>query len=205
MLGLNYNQAEAMEFDFQPLSSLCRIEVNLATGFGSGTIRGTFGKMGGSIDFYPENPSLSNGKILLSSRSLRFGHAKVAYDAHATDWMDSSSHPEIIFDLVRLSSFSWHGKELRADAEGILDLKGNRSRIKIPLSVRYFRGERRKFEGKTGDLLRLEGLLTLQRSEFGLAAGILRNEIMEDIVVRISITGASNEIRPFLPSRLFRR
>ena len=46
----------AMEFDFQPLSSLCRVEVNLATGFGSGTVKGDFWEDEWKNELFPENP-----------------------------------------------------------------------------------------------------------------------------------------------------
>ena len=60
----------AMEFDFHPLSSLCRIEINLSTGFGSGKVRGNFEKIRGKISFSLENPGVSNGQIYLNARSF---------------------------------------------------------------------------------------------------------------------------------------
>ena len=192
-----------MEFDFQPLSSLCRIEVHLATGFGSGTIRGTFGKMKGTLVFSPEKPQHTKGRILLASRSLRFGYPKVAYDTHAPDWLDSANYPEILFQLNGLHNFSWHGKELRAEAKGQLSIKGVQKTITIPMSIHYFRDERRKYEGKRGDLLRLDGILSIPRSEFGLSPNHHLDVILENIDVLVSITGASKRVRPLLPSRLF--
>jgi len=202
-IGTMAQNIYAMEFDFQPLSSLCRIEVNLATGFGSGTIRGTFGKMKGTLFFSPENPQQTEGRILLASRSLRFGYPKVAYDTHAPDWLDSTNYPEILFQLNELQNFSWHGKELRAEAIGQLSIKGVQKSVTIPMSIHYFRDERRKYEGKRGDLLRLDGILRISRSEFGLSPQNYFDVILENIDVLVSITGASNRVRPLLPSRLF--
>ncbi|MDA7822977.1 YceI family protein [Opitutales bacterium] len=193
----------AMEFDFRPLASLCRVEVNLATGFGSGAIRGTFGQMDGKMNFSPEYPENSSGKIVLNSRSLRFGYPIVAYETHIPEWLHSSRHPVISFTLEKLQDFAWHKKELRTDAFGVLQIKGIEKSLRIPLSIRYFRGQRRKYEGKAGDLIRLEGMLVLPRSQFGLAPGKFMEIVREDITVRMSITGASNRVRPFLPSRLF--
>ena len=193
----------AMEFDFRPLASLCRVEVNLSTGFGSGSIRGTFGQMVGTLKFHPEFPEKTSGMIALSTRSLRFNYPKVAYEAHAPEWLNSSQYPQISFDLESLKDISWHGKELRSEALGILKIKGVVKSIQVPLSTQYFRKERRKYEGKNGDLLRLEGLVEIPRSEFGLSSGKLTNEVEDEITVRISITGASVRVRPFLPSRLF--
>lgn len=195
----------AYEFDFQPLSSLCRIEVQISTDFGSGSIRGTFGKMSGKMNFSPESPNLTKGKINLSSRSLRFGYSKVAYDAHAPDWLNSSKYPEISFTLQKLDEFSWHGKELRALAVGDLSIKGTNRRVQIPVSVKYYRAERRKYQGRSGDLIQIQGLFSLSRSQFGLAPGDFLGSVLEDIDIQFSITGASDTVRPFLPSRLFRK
>jgi polyisoprenoid-binding protein YceI len=203
IIGLACCRAGAMDFDFQPLSSLCRIEVQLATGFGSGAIRGTFGKMRGNIIFSPEKPQQTKGRILLASRSLRFGYPKVAYDTHAPDWLDSANYPEILFQLNGLQNFSWHGKELRAEAKGQLSIKGVQKTVTIPMSIHYFRDERRKYEGKRGDLLRLDGILSIPRSEFGLSPNHNLDVILENIDILVSITGASNRVRPLLPSRLF--
>ena len=193
----------AMEFDFRPLASLCRVEVNLSTGFGTGSIRGTFGQMVGTLNFHPEFPEKTSGKIVLSTRSLRFNYPKVAYEAHAPEWLNSSQYPQISFDLESLKNISWHGKELRSEASGILKIKGIVKSIQVPLSTHYFRKERRKYEGKNGDLLRLEGLVEIPRSEFGLSSGKLINAVEEEITIHISLTGASDRVRPFLPSRLF--
>jgi polyisoprenoid-binding protein YceI len=197
------NYVQAMEFDFSPLSSLCRIEVNLTTGFGRGNLRGTFAKISGNLNFDPENPQVTKGKIILSSRSLRFGHARVAYDTHSSDWLDSSKHPEIIFQLNSLSECSWHDRELRAIGNGTLQIKGILKEVTLPLSFHYYRDKRRKYEGKKGDLLRLDGLLSLPRSQFGLSPNSQLEVIKEDIQVRISVTGVSDRVRPFLPSKHF--
>ena len=134
---------------------------------------------------------------------MRFGYPKVAYDTHAPDWLDSTNFPEILFQLKELQNFSWHGKELRAEAKGQLSIKGVKKTVTIPMSIHYFRGERRKYEGKKGDLLRLDGILRIPRSEFGLSPHNHLDVIMENIDIMVSITGASNQIRPLLPSRLF--
>ena len=199
-LGTVAEDLYSMEFDFQPLSSLCRVEVNLSTNFGAGTVRGTFGKIIGKINFAPERPQSTNGKISLSSRSLRFNYAKVAFDSHSPDWLNSAQYPEISFHMNSLENFSWHGKELRAEAKGVLIIKGISKHITMPISVHYFRAARRKYEGKPGDLLKIEGLLALPIREFSLPGG---NEIDQNVEVTVSMTGASDRVRPLLPSRLF--
>jgi len=194
---------QAMEFDFSALSSLCRVEVNLATGFGSGTVRGNFEKIRGKINFSPERPSLATGQIFLNSRSLNFGHPQVSFDAHKSAWLDSKKFPEISFRLLQLTNLNWQGRELRSEANGILKIRGIERETSIPLSLYYLRNERRKYQGRAGDLIRLNALLTLPRSEFGIAPNDYLESILEEITVMVSITGVSDFVRPFLPSRLF--
>jgi polyisoprenoid-binding protein YceI len=195
----------AMEFDFRPLSSLCRIEVNLTTDFGSGKVRGTFGQLAGNLNFYPENPSITEGKVLMRSGSLRFGHAKVAHSTHTPEFLDSRRYPEISFQLKSLNNFAWHDRELRAIGLGTLTIKGKANRIEIPLSIRYHRGERRKYEGTTGDLLRIDGMLNISGAEMSKIFHGIPDPLLKEIDVEVSLTGASDRVRPFLPSRLFGR
>jgi len=194
-----------MEFDFRPLSALCRVEVGLGTSFSTAQIRGTFGQMAGKINFYPENPAEISGQVLLSARSLRFGFAKVASDVHLPQWLNSAQHPQISFELEKITQYAWHGNELRSLALGVLNMRGMSQRVEIPLSIRYHRGERRKYEGKSGDLLRLDGILTLSPSQLGFTSVNPSSSVLEEITVTVSLTGASDRVRPFLPSRLFWR
>ena len=201
-----YTQSlSAMEFDFRPLSSLCRIEVNLTTDFGSGKVRGTFGQLAGNLNFIPENPAITEGKVLMRSGSLRFGHAKVSYSTHTPEFLDSRRYPEISFQLESLSNYAWHDRELRAIGLGTLAIKGKAKRIEIPLSIRYHRGERRKYEGKIGDLLRIDGMLSISGAEMSTIFNGIPDPLLKEIDVEVSLTGASDRVRPFLPSRLFWR
>ena len=193
----------AMVFDFGPLASLCRIEVHLSTGFVDGKVRGTFGRISGNLQFSPENPQVSKGKIVLASRSLRFGNTRVNQNTHAPDWLDSTKHPEISFQLDNLTDLSWHGKELRAQGQGILTIKGVEKPVGIPLSIHYSKDQRHKYDGKHGDLLKIQGLLNIPRSQFGLASGDFIGSVMEDIEIRVFITGVSGHPRAMLPSKLF--
>jgi polyisoprenoid-binding protein YceI len=195
----------AMEFDFRPLSSLCRIEVNLTTDFGSGKVRGTFGQLAGNLNFIPENPAITEAKVLMRSGSLRFGHAKVAYSTHTPEFLDSRRYPAISFQLESLSNYAWYDRELRAIGLGNLTIKGKANRIEIPLSIRYHRAERRKYEGTTGDLLRIDGMLNISGAEMSKIFNGIPDPLLKEIDVEVSLTGASDRVRPFLPSRLFWR
>ena len=193
----------AMEFDFRPLSSLCRIEVNLTADFGSGKVRGTFDKLAGKLNFLPENPAITHGKVLIRAGSLRFDHPEVSTSTHTPEFLDSGKYPEISFQLESLNNFAWHDHELRAIGLGTLTIKDKANRIKIPLSIRYYRGERRKYEGKSGDLLKIDGTLKIRGTELSKMLIGFPESLVNEIDVNISLAGVSDRVRPLLPSRLF--
>lgn len=199
------SSALGMQFDLTSLGTQSRVEIKVATGFGGGSLRGSFSKIYGELDFSVESPNRTSGKTLMDARSLRFGYGKVNYDAHKMDWLDSTRHPKVAFSLKGLKKTKWSGKELMAEAYGSLSLKGRAVEISFPVQIRYLRKERRKFDGKYGDILLIEGTLSFGRGEFGLNEGNMLSEIMEKISVNFTLFGCSDQVRPLLPSALFNR
>ena len=202
--GMSFSSsAFCMQFELTPLGERSRVEVNLSTGFGGGSLKGSFSKIYGSFDFSVESPSLSKGEALMDARSLRFGYGKINQDAHKTDWLDSARFPKVAFRMNGLKNTNWAGKVLQADAHGSLSLKGQVAEISFPVNIRYLRQGRRKFDGKHGDVLVIEGILSFNRADFGLNRGEMLGEIMNRISVGVTVFGCSDRVRPLLPSTLF--
>ena len=197
------SSALGMQFDLTSLGAQSRVEIKISTGFGGGSLRGSFSKIYGELDFSVESPNRTSGKTLMDARSLRFGYEKINFDAHKMHWLDSTRHPKVAFSLKGLKKTKWAGKELMADAYGSLSLKGRSVEISFPVQIRYLRKERRKFDGKYGDILHVEGTLSFDRGDFGLNKGNMLSEIMEKISVDFTLFGCSDQVRPLLPSALF--
>ena len=202
--GMSFSSsALGMQFDLTSLGTQSRVEIKVATGFGGGALKGSFSKIYGDLDFSVESPNQTSGKTLMDARTLRFGYGKINYDAHKMDWLDSTRHPKVTFSLKGLKKTKWAGKELMAEAYGSLSLKGRAVEISFPVQIRYLRKERRKFDGKYGDILLIEGTLSFDRGDFGLNKGNMLSEIMEKISVDFTLFGCSDQVRPLLPSALF--
>ena len=193
-----------MTFNFQTLRNSNSIEINLTTNglFAKEGIRGSFSSIEGEIDFSVANPNLTSGKILLDSRSLHFGYHRTDSDAQKKEWLDSSRFPKISFRLATLKNFNWRGRSLFAEAHGFVLFKESSKAISLPVSIRYLRAERRNFDGKKGDLLTIKGETRLTLKDLGLQQGPSFGDILKDVSVKISLVGASNRIRPLLPTRL---
>ena len=192
-----------MNFAFAPLGKSSQVEVGLSTAFAGGEIRGAFPRVGGQIEFKPEYLASTKGKVQLDARALQFGNYKVAGDAHSMEWLGSDQFPEISFTLNGLKQARWRGKELLATAHGSLKMKNRVSPFSMPVSIRYYRDQRRKVDGVKGDLIVLSGESSISRSQLGINPGTMMDAVMDKIRIKINLVGGSNRVRPFLPSALF--
>ena len=192
-----------MNFAFAPLGKSSQVEVGLSTAFAGGEIRGAFPRVGGQIEFKPEYLASTKGKVQLDARALQFGNYKVAGDAHSMEWLGSDQFPEISFTLNGLKQARWRGKELLATAHGSLKIKNRVSPFSMPVSIRYYRDQRRKVDGVKGDLLVLSGESSISRSQLGINPVTMIDAVMDKIRIKINLVGGSKRVRPFLPSTLF--
>ena len=92
---------------------------------------------------------------------------------------------------------------MNAEAFGSLLLKGNTAQISFPVCLQYLRAERRKYDGKRGDILLIKGEIPLSRGQFGIQAGSMLDVIKDNVSVQVNLVGCSDKNRPLLPSRLF--
>ena len=195
----------ANSFNLEPMGKLNKIEVGLEKGelMGFGRVRGTFNKVVGQIIFPTENPTSTSGTVLLDARTLRFGYNKVNGDAQKTDWLNSKQFPKISFQLRGMRNQYWNRNTMNAEAFGSLLLKGNTAQISFPVSLKYLRAERRKYDGKRGDILLIKGQVPLSRGKFGIQPGGMLDVIKDNLSIQVTLVGCSDKNRPLLPSRLF--
>ena len=192
-----------MIFDLSPLGKMNRIDIDLATGFGSGTVKGSFSQVAGRLHFSVRQPDQTKGQILMDARTLRFGYGRVHGDAHTQEWLNSRQFPRISFQLENLGNTIWKGDSLRAEAFGKLTIKGISVPISVPVNLKYLRAERRRYDGKFGDLIYLQGEFPLSRGKFGINTGSALDSVLDSLTVKIQLMAGSERIRPFLPSRIF--
>ena len=198
-----------MNFEFSPLGNLNKIEIGLnspesgkGVSFSPQGIKGGFSSVAGKIEFSVENPGMTKGNILLDTRTLRFGYHRVDTDAQKTEWLNSAEHPKISFELQGLQNPQWKERTLTAQAHGNLEIKGRKLRISLPVEIRYFRAERKKYDGRMGDLLMITGKQILTRETLGINSGTMLDVILNEISVNITLVGASKRVRPLLPTPL---
>tara|TARA_B100001093_G_scaffold242947_1_gene232761 strand:- start:5333 stop:5953 length:621 start_codon:yes stop_codon:yes gene_type:complete len=205
MLVLGMQNLGAMSFDFEELDRNSRIALQLVTNFAGGTLNGKFSTVVGNIEFPVEAPQKSSGRVELDARSIRFGFGKVTGDAHSIEWLNSAKFPRVSFVLEGMKDTRWEGKSLYATAFGPLSLKNKTIVLSIPLKIQYQRAGRRKYDGIKGDLLLIEGESWISRGDFGINPRSSYDSVLDRVLVKVQLVGASKRIRSLLPSALFKK
>ena len=192
---------------FELMKNHNKIEVLLSKGefFGEGYVKGFFSNILGEINFSADEPSSTNGKVLIDARSLYFGYHKVNGDAKKGTWLNVGEFPQIIYKLNNLENVQWYNDIIKADAQGTLSLKNLSRQISFPVIIKYTPAMRKKFDGKQGDLLFLKGEFELSRGSIGINPGNMLNIIKDSVHIKISMVGFTQNRRPLLPSKLFLR
>ena len=198
------SQRDPLTFNFSKFNTN-RIELKLNTGFGSGTVRGKISNISGIINFSTDKISSSQGKLIMDARSVRFGYNKVDIDAHSSEWLNSAKFPKILYTLKSMGNFSWKNDILYTKANGVLSIKSTTVPISFPLQIQYRRGERRHYDGKPGDMIFLRGNFQLSRDKLSINSGSAFDSILDTVHISLHLMAASDQMRPFLPTKVFEK
>ena len=102
-----------------------------------------------------------------------------------------------------MENFHWENEVLQANATGTLSFKKNKISLSVPVAIHYKRAERRKYDGKRGDLLFIRGNFPLSRTELSINPSDSIASISDKIVIDLHLMAGSNQVRPLLPCRTF--
>lgn len=194
---------DLQEFDLTPFQSNNRLEIDLKTTFGSGNVRGVISNVKGNIICSFQQPNKTQGLINMDANSVRFGYGKINKDAHKTPWLHSLKFPNISFKLNSLENFVWKNEVLQANASGLLSIKQNRISLSLPVTLHYARKERKKYDGKSGDLIFIRGNFPLSREILSINPSNGLESVGDQVMITLHLMAGSGRVRPFLPCRSF--
>ena len=104
-------------------------------------ISGSANGISGAVDFDPENPGTTKGKITVAASSMRVGNPMMNEHLHGGQWMDVAKHPEITFETKELKNVQTAGDSTTADAAGTLSIKGVSKDVTVPIKLTYLKGK----------------------------------------------------------------
>lgn len=155
-------------------------------------VHGYANDIAGSIDFDPEKPQDSKGKIVVGLKSLFVGSQPMT-ESMQQDWcLDIQKYPTAEFQLSKVLNASTAKGETKFTAIGEFNLHGVSKELKVSGTASYLPGmikSRGGMEGVNGDLLVIRTQFKFKRSDFKIAPGLSTDVIGDEVTVTLSSVG----------------
>lgn len=184
-----FAQAGAKEFDFKDPKGVNSITFLLDSVLEP--IAGLASGITGKVEFDPERPQDTKGKIVVDAASLYTPNQGMTKTLHEEDWLNVEKHKEITFELERAKDVQDEGDGSKTmTVYGILTCNGISKNIKVPVTVTYLPDRLPdRMRGKEGDLLVLRSKFVIQRKDFGIKREYGNDVVAEDIQITVAIAG----------------
>jgi polyisoprenoid-binding protein YceI len=155
-------------------------------------ISGNATGISGKVNFDPENPAATRGKIVVATSSMHLGNPMQQQHLLSDKWMDAAKYPEISFEAKDLKNVKTSGDVTTADVTGTFTFKGTSKEITVPVKFTFLKDKLgQRVPNMQGDLLVIRSSFTVKRSDFGLMPGQMEEKVSDAIELTLSIAGAS--------------
>jgi len=156
-------------------------------------ISGTANGVTGTVTFDPENPAATEGRIVIASKSLTVTNSTMTQHLHSEQWINVAAHPEISFELEKLTNIQTSGNTTTADATGKFTLKGVTRQITVPVKLTYLPDalEKRTRPGNKGDLLVIRSNFKILRADYNIQPGKNEDKRAPEIDITLAIAGSA--------------
>jgi polyisoprenoid-binding protein YceI len=156
------------------------------------SINGSASGISGVVNFDPENPGATVGKIVVASESLTVPNPMQKEHLHSPNWLDVAKYPEITFEVKSLASVKTDGDVTTADATGTFTLHGVSKELTVPIKLTYLKDKlSARVPKMNGDLLVIRANFVINREDFNINKGQYTDKVSTTIDLSLSIAGAS--------------
>ena len=155
-------------------------------------INGNASGVSGTVTFDPENPGVTQGKIIVATGSLMLPNPMQRQHMLSDKWLDATKFPEISFESKAFKNVKNTGDATTADVTGTFTLKGVSRELTVPVKLNCLKdklGER--VPNQKGDLLVIRASFSIKRGDFNINPGQYEDKVSDNIEITLSIAGAS--------------
>ncbi len=182
--------AQTTEFDFQDPKGVNNVIFILDAPLEQ--ISGSANGISGSVKGHPDNPAEVTGKIVVDAKTIQVPNPLMKEHLHSPEWLDTTAHPEITFELKNVSNIKQEGSSGSADVTGIFTMRGISKELTVPVRATYLPGRLKDRGGDVdGDLLVLRSDFKIKRSDFGIKPGQNEDKVSDEIEIKLNVAGAA--------------
>lgn len=157
------------------------------------TITGSSNGVSGTLTVDKADPAATKGKIVVDAQTLHVENPVMKEHLHGKDWMDTSTHEAIIFEVGSLEDVKVDGDKVEATVKGAFTIKGVTKEISVPATVTMLPGKlaARSNGQMEGDLMVIRSDFVIKRSDYGINAEAPTDKVADEIQISLAIAGAS--------------
>lgn len=182
--------AAPQAFDFKDPKGVNNVVFKLDAPLES--INGSASGVSGTVNFDPENPAATSGKIVIATASLTVPNPMMKEHMHGDKWLDAAKHSEITFETKSLANVKTTGDVTTADVTGTFTLHGVSKEISTPVKFTYLKDKlSARMPSMKGDLLVIRANFLINRDDFDIAKGQYQDKVATTIDLSLSIAGAA--------------
>jgi len=146
----------------------------------------------GSVTFDPDDPAVTQGKLVVAAASLHVPNPMMKTHLHGRQWMDVEKYGDITFETKELKNVKTSGAQTTADVVGTLTIKGVAKEITAPVKLSYLKDKLGQRVPKLkGDLLVIRSTFTIKRTDFGINPSAPQDKVSDEIELTLSVAGAA--------------
>jgi polyisoprenoid-binding protein YceI len=166
------------------------------------SINGSANGISGVVNFDPENPGATVGKIVVASESLTVPNPMQKEHLHSPNWLDVAKYPEITFEAKYMTNgtiaYETDDKKLTGKIEftgmaiGTFTLHGVSKELTVPIKLTYLKDKlSARVPNMKGDLLVIRANFVINREDFNINKGQYTDKVSTTIDLSLSIAGAA--------------
>jgi polyisoprenoid-binding protein YceI len=183
--------ATAARFDFKDPKGVNTVVFTLDAPLEA--ISGSANAISGEVEFDPENPAATRGRIVVGTSSLHVPNPTMKEHLHGRDWMDVGNHPTLTFETTSVENVKTVENVTTADVTGKLTIKGVTRTVTVPVKMTHLKD---KLAARTngmmkGDLLVLRASFSVRRTDFEINPRAPSDKVADEIQLTLSVAGAA--------------
>ncbi|MBN4062138.1 YceI family protein [Bacteroidales bacterium AH-315-I05] len=135
-------------------------------------IVGTTNKVSATLMINPKDITKNpKGKVIVKVASLKTGIDLRDEHMRSANYLNTGNYPEAIFMLTGLKASKKsleNTKAVNATASGKLTLHGVTKEVTVPVTLAYFKGDKKTGSKQPGNLLRVKASFNIKLSDYGI-------------------------------------
>lgn len=196
---VGFKKAPDQQVHFELLPKFTGNQIRFTSKAPKETIEGKVGKFTGTLDLNPRKLDKVEGKFVVAWKDVDTGNATRNKHLLTRPWVDSSSHPDIVFTITgfengKVSATS--DSTIKGDLVGKMEMNGKEKELRIPVTLAWIqKNESGKKPGTVSERIGIKANFKVALADFEIKgkAGSVGTAVAAQQSIKVSAMVAAPE------------